>query len=133
MHLTPKARAFFFFSYFRAKRRFCQVFIAFGAGDQHVTGLPPKAMIFVIYLCARDKVHEHNSLLYICNATYRQESFDTLLISLLRTPRCADIRPIQTWSKRPSVLFGLKLGLGSALDSCSELVRVKSRLAPGTD
>jgi hypothetical protein len=31
----------------------------------NVTGLPPKAMIFVIYLCARDKVHEHNSLLYI--------------------------------------------------------------------
>jgi len=27
-----------------------------------VTGLPPKAMISVIYLCAREKVHEHNYL-----------------------------------------------------------------------
>jgi hypothetical protein len=29
VHLTPKARAFFLFSYFRAKRRICQVIISF--------------------------------------------------------------------------------------------------------
>jgi len=38
VHPTPEARAFFAFAIFSIKRRFCQVLIASGAGDQHVPG-----------------------------------------------------------------------------------------------